>query len=64
MSVLERIMQAYASKHALSPHQAALVRLELSSFITELAGHASAKDVSDRTYSDGGDSGQRSICGK
>jgi hypothetical protein len=36
MSVVERVMRAYASKHQLTPPQAALVRLELSNFINDL----------------------------
>jgi hypothetical protein len=36
MSVIERVMKAYASKHDLKPQQVALVRAELSSFIGEL----------------------------
>jgi len=36
MSAIERVMKAYASKHDLSPKQAALVRAELSAFIGEL----------------------------
>jgi len=36
MSVVERVMKAYASKYDLTPEQAAQVRLELSNFINEL----------------------------
>ena len=36
MSAIERIMRAYASKHELNLEQAALVRLELSDFISKL----------------------------
>ena len=36
MSVIERVMKAYASKYDLAPEQAAQVRLELSNFINEL----------------------------
>ncbi len=36
MSAIERVMKAYTSKHDLNPEQTALVRSELSSFISEL----------------------------
>jgi hypothetical protein len=36
MSVVERVMKAYASKYDLTPEQAAQVRLELSNFINDL----------------------------
>jgi hypothetical protein len=36
MSVIERVMKAYASKYDLTQEQAAKVRLELSNFINEL----------------------------
>lgn len=38
MSAIDRVMRAYASKHSLSPNQAAFVRAELSKFIDELMG--------------------------
>ena len=38
MSAIDRVMRAYASKHALSPNQAAFVRAELSKCIDELMG--------------------------
>jgi len=37
MSTIDRVMRAYASKHALTPSQAAFVRTELSDFIGEPA---------------------------
>ena len=36
MSLIERVMKAYASKHDLNPEQARLVRTELSRFVQEL----------------------------
>ena len=36
ISAIDRVMRAYASKHALNPHQAAFVRAELSKIIDEL----------------------------
>ncbi len=53
MSVIERIMKAYASKHELNPEQATLVRVELSRFIDELtSGQRRGADVSSG-YEDG-----------
>ena len=46
MSAIERIMKAYASKHALNPEQAVLVRAEISRFIDELmSGKPQASSV-------------------
>jgi hypothetical protein len=38
MSIVDRVMRAYVSKHDLSPAQATFVRAELSKFIDELMG--------------------------